>query len=45
MAGPSEVSLNAEIQVNRADFGLIWNLMGIVSMQNTITMNAVFAKR
>jgi polyisoprenoid-binding protein YceI len=40
-----EVWLNAEIQVNRADFGLTWNLMGMTSMQNTITVNAVFAKR
>jgi len=45
VAGPSEVWLNAEIQVNRADFGLIWNLMGIASTQNRITVNAVFAKR
>jgi polyisoprenoid-binding protein YceI len=45
VAGSSEVWLNAEIQINRADFGLTWNLMGIASMQNTITVNAVFGKR
>jgi polyisoprenoid-binding protein YceI len=44
VAGSSEVWLNAEIQVNRADFGLTWNLMGMVSMQNMITVTAVFAK-
>jgi polyisoprenoid-binding protein YceI len=45
VVGSGEVWLNAEIQVNRADFGLTWNLMGMASMQNTITVNAVFGKR
>jgi polyisoprenoid-binding protein YceI len=45
VVGSSEVWLNAEIQVNRADFGLTWNLLGIASRQNTITVNAVFGKR
>jgi polyisoprenoid-binding protein YceI len=45
VAGSGEVWLNAGIQVNRADFGLTWNLMGMASMQNTITVNAVFSKR
>jgi len=39
------VRLDAEIQVNRADFGLTWNQMGMTSMQNTITVHAVFGKR
>ena len=45
VAGSGEVWLDAEVQVNRADFGLTWNLMGAVSMQNTITVHAVFGKR
>jgi polyisoprenoid-binding protein YceI len=45
VVGSGEVWLNAEIRVNRADFGLSWNLMGMASMQNTITVNAVFGKR
>jgi polyisoprenoid-binding protein YceI len=44
-ADSGEVSLDAEVQVNRADFGLTWNLMGMVSMKNTITVHAVFGKR
>ena len=44
-ADRDEVWLDAEVQVNRADFGLTWNLMGAVSMQNTITVHAVFGKR
>jgi polyisoprenoid-binding protein YceI len=44
VAGSGEVWLDAEAQVNRAGFGLVWNLMGMVSMQNTITVHAVFGK-
>jgi polyisoprenoid-binding protein YceI len=39
-----EVLLDAEVQVNRADFGLTWNQLGLTSMQNTITAHAVFGK-
>ncbi len=42
---PDEVWLDAEIKVNRADFGLTWNQMGMASMANTLTVHAVFAKR
>jgi polyisoprenoid-binding protein YceI len=41
----SEMSLDAELPVNRADFGLTWNQMGMASMHNTITVHAVFTKR
>jgi polyisoprenoid-binding protein YceI len=44
VAGSGEVWLDAEVQVNRADFGLTWNSLGLTSMQNTITVHAVFAK-
>jgi polyisoprenoid-binding protein YceI len=37
-----EVGLDAELHVNRADFGLTWNLLGTVSMDNTLTIHAVF---
>jgi polyisoprenoid-binding protein YceI len=37
-----EVWLDAEIIINRADFGLTWNLLGLVSMDNAITVHAVF---
>jgi polyisoprenoid-binding protein YceI len=45
VAGSGEVWLDTEVQVNRADFGLTWNQMGMVSMKNTITVHAVFGKR
>ena len=43
--GDGEVWLDAAVHINRADFGLTWNQMGLVSMNNTITVHAVFAKR
>jgi polyisoprenoid-binding protein YceI len=42
--GANEVSIDAEIQVNRADFGLTWNWMGIAAMKNTIIAHAVFRR-
>jgi polyisoprenoid-binding protein YceI len=39
-----EVWLDAEVKVNRADFGLTWNQMGMASMDNTITVHAVFTR-
>ncbi len=41
----SELTLDAEFQVNRTDFGLTWNQMGMTSVHNTITVHAVFTKR
>lgn len=43
--GHGEVWLDAEVHINRADFGLTWNLMGLVSMNNTLTIHAVFTKQ
>ena len=40
-----EVWLDAEVHVNRADFGLTWNQMGMASMNNTLTIHAVFARQ
>jgi polyisoprenoid-binding protein YceI len=40
-----EVWLDADVQVNRADFGLTWNQMGMASMNNTITVHAVFTRQ
>jgi polyisoprenoid-binding protein YceI len=45
VAGDGEVWLDAEVRINRADFGLTWNLMGLVSMNNTLTIHAVFTRR
>jgi polyisoprenoid-binding protein YceI len=43
--GDGEIWLDAEVPVNRADFGLTWNLMGLISMDNTLTIHAVFTRR
>jgi polyisoprenoid-binding protein YceI len=40
----NEVWLDAEVRVNRADFGLTWNQLGMASMHNTITIHAVFTR-
>jgi polyisoprenoid-binding protein YceI len=43
--GDGEIWLDAEVGVNRADFGLTWNLLGTVSMRNTVTIHAVFTRQ
>ena len=40
----AEVWLDAEVKVNRADFGLTWNRLGMASMDNVITIHAVFSR-
>jgi polyisoprenoid-binding protein YceI len=44
LAGDKEAALDAIVQVDRSEFGLTWNQMGMVSMNNTITIHAVFTK-
>src|ERR1700722_17455937 len=41
----AEGELDGEIQVNRADFGLTWNQLGMTSVHNTITVHAVFTRQ
>jgi polyisoprenoid-binding protein YceI len=43
--GDGEIGLDAEVHINRADFGLTWNAMGMASMNNTLTIHAVFTRR
>jgi polyisoprenoid-binding protein YceI len=43
--GDGEIWLDAQVRINRADFGLTWNLMGVVSMNNTLTIHAVFTRQ
>jgi len=43
--GNGEVSLDAEVIVSRADFGLTWNRLGLVSMNNTLTVHTTFTRR
>jgi polyisoprenoid-binding protein YceI len=44
-ASDDEVWLDGEFPVNRADFGLTWNRLGIASMDNTIVVHAVFTRQ
>ena len=43
--GDGEIWLDAEVPVNRAEFGLTWNFIGLVSMDNTLTIHAVFTRQ
>jgi polyisoprenoid-binding protein YceI len=40
--GDGEIVLDAEVRVNRADFGMTWNVLGLASMLNTVTVHALF---
>lgn len=44
-AAAGEVQLDAEIPVNRADFGLTYSPLGMASLKNTITIHAVFTRQ
>jgi len=43
--GDGEIRLDAEVRVNRADFGLTWNWLGMVSMTSTLAVHATFTRR
>ena len=43
--GDAEVWLDTEVIINRADFGLTWNLIGMASTDNTLTIHATFTRR
>jgi polyisoprenoid-binding protein YceI len=38
------LELDAEIEIDRSEFGLTWNQMGMVSTKNTISIHAVFTR-
>jgi polyisoprenoid-binding protein YceI len=40
-----EVTLDAEVRVNRADYGLTFNQLGMMATKNMITIHAVFTRR
>ena len=44
LTGDDEVTLDATVQIDRSDFGLSFNQMGMLSMKNTVTIHAVFTK-
>jgi polyisoprenoid-binding protein YceI len=41
----AEVTLDAEVPVDRTDFGMTWNMMGIAPVKNTIVVHAVFTRQ
>jgi polyisoprenoid-binding protein YceI len=43
-AAAGEVQLDAEVPVNRADFGLAYSPLRMASLHNTITVHAVFTR-
>jgi len=42
--GDGDVWLDAEVRVHRADFGITWNVLGMVSQISTLTIHAVFTR-
>jgi polyisoprenoid-binding protein YceI len=42
--GHGEIRLSAEVRINRADFGLTWNLMGMAETDNSIIIGALFTR-
>lgn len=42
--GDGEVCVDAEVIINRADFGLTWNPMRMASMNNTLIIHATFTR-
>jgi polyisoprenoid-binding protein YceI len=45
MFGDDELVIHGEARINRADFGLTWNFLGMASMKGTIVVHAVFTRR
>ncbi|MBO0880697.1 MAG: YceI family protein [Mycobacterium sp.] len=39
-----EVWLDAQVHINRRDFGVDWNWAGLMSMKNIVTVHAVFTR-
>jgi polyisoprenoid-binding protein YceI len=42
--GADEISLDAELPVNRGDYGMSFNQLKMMSLDNIITIHAVFTK-
>jgi polyisoprenoid-binding protein YceI len=42
--GDSEIGLDAAVRINRADFGITWNALGLTSMYATVTIHATFIR-
>ncbi len=44
IAGDGEVTLDATTTVDRSEFGLTWNQLGMVAKKTTVTVHAVFTR-
>jgi polyisoprenoid-binding protein YceI len=42
--GDREIRLDAEVSINRYDFGLTWNFMGMASKKATVAIQATFTR-
>jgi polyisoprenoid-binding protein YceI len=42
--GDGEIWLDTEVRVNRGDFGITWNTLGLMSMTSIVTVHAVFTR-
>ena len=42
--GDGEIQLDAVTRINRADFGITWNALGLTSMSAIVTVHAVFVR-
>jgi polyisoprenoid-binding protein YceI len=42
--GAGELWLDAAVRVNRGDYGLTWNWLGLMSMDAVVTVHAVFTR-
>lgn len=43
-SGDGTVVLDATVPVDRSEYGLLWNQLGMASMKNTVTIHAVFTR-
>jgi polyisoprenoid-binding protein YceI len=43
--GDGDVWLDAVVPIDRTDFGLTWNFLGMVAKDSTLTIHAVFTRR
>jgi len=43
-SGEDEVRIEADVHIDRSEYGLSWNQLGMASMKNTIAVNAVFIR-
>jgi polyisoprenoid-binding protein YceI len=42
--GDGEIWLDTEVHIDRADFGLTWNQLGLLSMKNRLAIHIVFIR-